>query len=296
MYRAIKLKGYYIAALLILTAGLIITIKTVSGERAARETIATKNEQKGVFLPIIMYHAICPDKTRSGEYIIDLPTLEEDIKYLSEHGYTAVFVNDSIRYVRYGEKLPEKPVILTFDDGSYSIKEYLPPLLEKYSMKASVSIVGEFTTQASESPEAPDPAYSYLSWADISELRDSGNFEFMNHSFSMHSIGERQGVCRKKDEGYERYRKTLYNDLFALQQELEENCGFRPNVFVYPYGFADDAARELIPTMDFDATLGVEEKPNYLVEGDNQCLYDLHRYNRPAWETTKEFMEKLLAK
>ena len=50
---------------------------------------------------------------------------------------TRVFVNDVIRYVKRGGELPEKPIILSFDDGTYNYREYLLPLLEKYDMKVT---------------------------------------------------------------------------------------------------------------------------------------------------------------
>ena len=79
--------------------------------------------------------------------------------------------------MKRGGELPEKPIILSFDDGTYNYREYLLPLLEKYDMKATVSIVGAYTDAACEEAE-PDPAYSYLDWQDVSVLRDSGQWRY----------------------------------------------------------------------------------------------------------------------
>ena len=93
----------------------------------------TAKEEKtdGIKLPIIMYHSIVKNEDRSGEYVITPIELEKDLLYLKQNGYTTVFVNDVIRYVKRGGELPEKPIILSFDDGTYNYREYLLPLLEK---------------------------------------------------------------------------------------------------------------------------------------------------------------------
>ena len=65
-------------------------------------------------------------------------------------------VEDLIRYVDQGTPLPEKPVMLTFDDGHYNYISYLLPLLEEYDMKAVVSVVGEFADTYTET-RTPTP-------------------------------------------------------------------------------------------------------------------------------------------
>ncbi|MBO5449021.1 MAG: polysaccharide deacetylase family protein [Ruminococcus sp.] len=272
-------------------AALICIAACVFGAYADKDQ--EKNE--GIFVPIIMYHSILKDESATGEYVVTPMQVEQDFLYLDQHGYTPVFINDLIRYVRYDGELPEKPVVITFDDGSYNNFTYLMPLLEKYDFKASVSVVGEYTVTASESGEEPNPAYSYLRLSDINEMRDSGYVEICNHTYAMHSIDGRKGVKRNPGESYEEYRGIFINDIFELQQLLEENCRFRPNVFTYPFGFHDESSERLVKNCGFEASLGVEEKPNYIIKGDEKCLFDLNRYNRSGFADTEDFMKKALA-
>lgn len=252
-------------------------------------------KQEGIFVPIIMYHSILKDEAMTGQYVVTPVELEKDMIYLKENGYTAVFVNDLIRYVNSDGKLPEKPVVLTFDDGTYNNYTYLYPLLKKYDMKAVISVVGSYTLNASECGDEPNPAYSYLRWEDINEMRDSKMVEFCSHTYDMHGLGQRTGIKRMDGESYEDYRGVFMNDIFKLQQLLEENCGFRPNVFTYPFGASGESARRLVKNCGFEASMGVEEKPNYIVKGDESCLYDLNRYNRSGLENSADFMKKALA-
>lgn len=255
---------------------------------------AQENDEKkeGVAVPIIMYHSILKDEARTGEYVITPIELEKDMLWLKNNGYTPVFVNDLIRYVKYDGELPEKPVVLTFDDGTYNYKEYLLPLLKKYDFKATVSIVGSYTDIACEEAQ-PNPAYSYLDWQDVTELRNSGLVEICNHSYDMHNLGERRGVMQLENETYEEYRKVFLRDTTKLQDLCDEHCGFQPNVYTYPFGINCESSRRLVKNMGFEASLGVEGKMNYIVKGDESCLFDLNRYNRSGMENTNQFMSFL---
>ncbi|WP_295209758.1 polysaccharide deacetylase family protein [Ruminococcus sp.] len=269
---------------------LVIAAAVVFGFSAQAQENDEKKE--GVAVPIIMYHSILKDEARTGEYVITPIELEKDMLWLKNNGYTPVFVNDLIRYVKYDGELPEKPVVLTFDDGTYNYKEYLLPLLKKYDFKATVSIVGSYTDIACEEAQ-PNPAYSYLDWQDVTELRNSGLVEICNHSYDMHNLGERRGVMQLENETYEKYRKVFLRDTTKLQDLCDEHCGFQPNVYTYPFGINCESSRRLVKNMGFEASLGVEGKMNYIVKGDESCLFDLNRYNRSGMENTNQFMSFL---
>lgn len=269
---------------------LVIAAAVVFGFSAQAQENDEKKE--GVAVPIIMYHSILKDEARTGEYVITPIELEKDMLWLKNNGYTPVFVNDLIRYVKYDGELPEKPVVLTFDDGTYNYKEYRLPLLKKYDFKATVSIVGSYTDIACEEAQ-PNPAYSYLDWQDVTELRNSGLVEICNHSYDMHNLGERRGVMQLENETYEKYRKVFLRDTTKLQDLCDEHCGFQPNVYTYPFGINCESSRRLVKNMGFEASLGVEGKMNYIVKGDESCLFDLNRYNRSGMENTNQFMSFL---
>lgn len=276
------------ALILFFTANLFFTPKgRISTSAAAK---------KGKFVPIIMYHGVTDGECDAGEYIVTAAQLESDLKYLKAHGYTTIIVNDLIRYVNYKGKLPEKPVILTFDDGMYGVYKYAYPLMEKYGARCSVSVVGSYTIAASESAEEPSAAYSYLSLDNIAKMRRSGLVEICSHSYDMHSLEGRRGALPLEDETYEQYRKAIYNDVFAVQELMEDSCGFRPNVYTYPFGFKNNDTQELVNSCGFEATMGVEEKPNYIVKNDPSTLFSLNRYNRSGYASTETFMKKALSR
>lgn len=286
MFLSIKFKRKQIIGIISAITACVIMIMVITSISASAE------KKAGVFVPIIMYHSILKDESRWCDYVLSPVELEKDIVYLKSNGYTPIFVNDLISYVEYGEKLPSKPVIITFDDGYYNNYTYLFPLLKKYDFKATISVVGSFTENAAS--EEPDPNYSCLRWQDIKEMRDSGYVEICNHTFDMHSNDMRKGASRMSDESYEDYRGVFIKDIFKMQDLCENYCGFKPNVFTYPFGAHDESSDRLVKNCGFSASLGVEGKPNYIVEGDTDCLYYLNRYNRPSFVSTEDFMEKAL--
>lgn len=236
------------------------------------------NKIQKIQVPIIMYHSVL--KSKSGKYIVHPETFENDLKYIKDHGYTTITMTDLINYVYFNTELPEKPIIITFDDGHYNNLTYVLPLLEQYDMVAVISVVGEYTDRYSKSNEA-NPNYSYLRWCDINDLIKTNRIEFQNHTYNMHSMSaNRNGCMKKKNESLEIYQKNLSDDIIKLQNEFKENTGYIPNTFTYPFGAVSTASFDIIKELGFKASLSCEEGIN-IISNDPECLYMLKRYNRP---------------
>lgn len=250
----------------------------------------TEQEEK-IFLPVIMYHSITNDNSKINDYIVSVETVENDLKYLAENGYKTVFTEDVIEYVN-GGTLPEKPVIITADDGFYNNLTYLLPLLEKYDMKAVISIVGYYTEVIAEKdPHVPE--YSYLTWNDINTLLDSERIEIANHTYDMHSSDYRKGCSKFSWENDDDYANALFEDIGLCQTMLSLNCRIIPAVFTYPYGKISSESIPILKTMGFSAAFSCYERPNYITRNP-ECLFTLDRYNRSGYLSTEEYMEKLL--
>lgn len=244
----------------------------------------------GIQLPIIMYHSVCINKKADSQYIITPERFEEDMCYLQSHGYETVFITDVINYVKNNGTLPEKPVVISLDDGFFNNLTNVLPILAKYKMRANVNIVGEYT-ESYCGVEKKSPAYAYLSWEDIKTLHGSGLIEIGSHSYSMHCTSPRNGCKMLPGETAERYKSVLTADLTRLADKLKNECGITCNVFAYPFGALCSESVPILRSLGFEAALTCNEKINRLTH-DNEILFNLGRINRGSRYTTEEFMSK----
>ena len=146
-------------------------------ERA--DTVQPVFGEDSVRVPILMYHSILRDSARQGKYVISPAVLAADLDALQEKGYTAVTVSDLLAYVQDGADLPEKPVMITFDDGYYNNYIYAYPLLKQRGMKAVVSIIGSQTALFTDNGEE-NAYWSHLRLDRLREMQDV--FEVQNLS------------------------------------------------------------------------------------------------------------------
>lgn len=230
-----------------------------------------------ICVPILMYHEVKPAK--SGKDAITPAELESDLKYLKAKNYTAINMTDLISYVTAGTPLPEKPIIISFDDGYYNNYVYTFPLIQKYNTKIVLSIIGKSTDDFTCDP-AKNLDYTHLSWAQINEMIDSGLVEIQNHSYNMHQCTKaRYGCARNRGESALHYEEALSTDLMKLQNEILLFTGTVPNTFTYPYGKVSEDSVPIIKKLGFKASLSCDYGVN-IVTRDTSCLYGLKRICR----------------
>ena len=251
-------------------------------------------EGEGRQIPIVMYHGLLKERSRQGKYVISPDTFEEDLKYLKEHGYTTVVMQDLIDYVYNGKELPPKPIVISFDDGYYNNYYYAFPLLKQYNCKMVLSPIGKQTDLYSEQQDT-HPNYSHVTWDNINEMMQSGLVEFQNHTYDLHkSSGERIGAKKSSGETVETYKRTLTDDVMLMQQKMKENTGYTPTTFVYPFGAVSEASNDILKEMGFLATLGCESKINVICKNEPDSLFMLGRYLRPAGQSSEVYFTKTM--
>ncbi|MBR4554121.1 MAG: polysaccharide deacetylase family protein [Ruminococcus sp.] len=281
-----------ILSVLALAVGTVILSAGRSGND--REALQVQSAKESRAVPIIMYHSILPDPERLGDYVVSPSQLESDMRCLKGKGFTAVSVHDLILFCEGSGDLPEKPVVLTFDDGQLNNLVYVLPLLERYDMCASFAPVGRYTEAACEEAE-PSELYSYMDEDDLKKLLDSGRAELVCHSYDMHSLEGRRGLLRKPDETDKEYKRALLNDTTAAKRLFSERIGTEPEVYAYPYGFVSDTAREVMYMLGFKATLGTSGEVNFLSPGALTGLKEMGRFNRPSSVSSEEFISRIVS-
>ena len=246
--------------------------------------------EKGVQLPILMYHSILKDSARQGNYVVSPDVLAADLDALQQRGYETVTVTDLLAYVQDGEPLPEKPVMITFDDGYYNNYVYAYPLLQQRGMRAVLSLIGSQT--ALYTAEGTENAYwSHLRLDRLREMQDV--FEVQNHSWNLHEYGERRGCLRRSGETEESYESLLREDTAETQQLITDAGLPAPQCYTYPFGACSAESERILQDMGFACTLGCEERIN-IITRDAGCLYEMGRFNRAAGESTQSYLSRAL--
>lgn len=239
-------------------------------------------------LPILMYHSVLSSK--SGVYYVAPERLEQDVAELKRRGYESVTLAEVKRFLKGKGTLPEKPVLLTFDDGHYNNLFYAKDILKKYGFTAVLHVIGCFT-EYSSTHEKDHPEYSHLTWEEIGELSRSGVFEIGSHSYDMHAYKPRFGIKRMKGESAENYERALREDTLRLERCLLEKSGVIPVSYAYPFGAYDEQSERILRSLGYDALFTCYEKINLLRFGNEEKLSRLHRINRDGTLGTAVFLD-----
>jgi peptidoglycan/xylan/chitin deacetylase (PgdA/CDA1 family) len=247
---------------------------------AASVSAVSRPAESRIKLPIVMYHGIIDDPRRQGTYVIGRNELESDLKYIRDNGYTTVVVQDLLDYIYDGVPLPEKPIMLTFDDGYYNNYLYAYPLLKEYGMKAVVSLIGRYTDKYTLTIYN-NPLYSHITWSQAREMSDSGVIELQNHSYDLHTITrDRTASTRAKGETLAHYEKALISDTIRLQALMDSNIKRMPTAYVYPFGLICKDEQEILKEIGFRSTMTCFSGINTVTK-DPECLYMMKRLLRP---------------
>lgn len=239
-------------------------------------------------VPIIMYHVL--SKNPKNKWEITPSNFEDDLIYLSKNGFTTVFMQDIIDFVHDGKALPEKPIVLTFDDGSYSTVTYMMPLLEQYNMKASLAIIGKETDKYTKikNEDKRIKRHPHLTWDDIDMILASGLIEIICHSYDLHG---RNGAGKLLHESESEYKNRFTKDLRAFDEALKQNTGLFTKSFAYPLGVISKISDDILKDAGYLASLSCYENTNIITVGEYECLYKLNRHLRPPRVTSKSFFE-----
>ena len=227
-------------------------------------------------LPILMYHHLVPDGEACNEMTITAGRMEQDLQWLRDNGYHTVLP----RELAAGQALPEKPVLLTFDDGYRSNYELLFPLLQKYQMKAVISIIACMQELQAD---------NFISWDMCREMADSGLVEIGSHAYSLHNLGDLggnfdpggiNGIQRDPEESDSAFEARVLGDIQKSHDRIAQEVGQPVTFFAYPFGITEPDAEafvhELFPVTAVtrhgtaDLGKGLHELPRMTVTMDRE--------------------------
>lgn len=233
-------------------------------------------DAKGRFT-VLEYHDFTDDPAKATDYTMTTDALRRDLDWLRSHGYTTILPRElAAGRCGDGSPLPEKAVLLTFDDGYESNYTLAFPILREYGAKAAISLI-----TARIDAEKP----GFLTWEQCREMAASGLVEFASHTNDLHISDEVMGINRKDGETEEEYAARVFPDLETSIARIEDETGQDVTTFTYPLGDMEEWAEDFLRG-HFAVTLsGIYGSAHY---GDS--LYHLPRCNVSDAHAAREYV------
>lgn len=178
-----------------------------SSDKEAKLNTPTKTEG-GV--PVLMYHSIGYEKDNPVRLPVE--NLEKQMKYLKDNNYSTLSMDDLYDYFENNKPIPEKSIVLTFDDGYLDNYTKLYPVLKKYGFKGTIFVI----------TNTIDKEKDYLLSSQLKEL-DKSCLAIESHTASHENLSELS---------YDKQLKTLK----ASKEYLEKTLNREVNYIAYPFG------------------------------------------------------------
>ena len=180
-----------------------------------------KNKQQII---VLSYHNIVQNYSEKNlnEYeTITVTEFEEQLKYLKENNYQTISADEFLQWKENNLELPDKSVLITFDDGYYSFKYLIQPLLIKYNYKAICFLIGNTVNDVT--PEYNPHVNGTIGKDEI--FNHISNVEYGSHTYAMHFLDNNNLPLVKTLNAEE-----LKNDIKTFNNEI-----LNAKYLAYPY-------------------------------------------------------------
>jgi peptidoglycan/xylan/chitin deacetylase (PgdA/CDA1 family) len=129
---------------------------------------------------------------------------------LEDWGYTTITISDLIQAITQGALLPERPIVITFDDGYLSVFQNAFPIMHEHGFIGVNYVVGKYIDGRNFMTAEQLQATVHAGW------------EIGSHGFTHTDLGLNPSLAN-----YEMNQSKIY---------LEELLGIPVNTFAYPFG------------------------------------------------------------
>lgn len=257
--------------------------------------------QRAVPVPVLMYHHFIEAETVQADTVVTARRFDEQMKALKDAGYTAITPEELIAYVDGEGEMPEKPVLITMDDGYTSNLTIAAPILEQYGMKATVFAVGINVGQVNyvHSGQPLDPPR--FGWEEARPWWEKGVIQVQSHTYDLHQRADygfsgRDGVLPLEGEREEDYRTVLEEDIKKAKKGLSQGLGAEMNALAFPFGLYTDVAVDELEKAGVRLTLTTEYGCSRAEVGQAESIQCMKRWgisDRITGEALVEGLETL---
>lgn len=246
---------------------------------------------------VLAYHDVDDEVADQRFLAVTTKKLIAEFAWLRENGYQPVSVQQIIDANQGKLILPEKAVLLTFDDGYRSFYTRVYPLLKLYDWPAVLAPVGQWigapaTQKMIDFGGLPVPREHFTNWEEVREMHNSGLVEMASHTNNLHfgqpanPQGNTQPAAaslqylpaQKRYETHEEFDKRIGADVTAITTDLIAATGVRPRAWVWPYGAMHGRTWQLAQEQGYQLSFSLDSGlantrdlnniPRYLISND----------------------------
>ncbi|MGH8430332.1 MAG: poly-beta-1,6-N-acetyl-D-glucosamine N-deacetylase PgaB, partial [Solimonas sp.] len=251
-----------------------------------------RSQPSGQRFVSIAFHDVVDQRDQLDADAVTSASLAQFFDWLKGSGWTAISLDDVAAANRGTRPLPDKAILLSFDDGYASLYTRVFPLLKIYRFPVVAALVGSWMEGGRpdgtvQYGERTVPRSDFISWAQAREMQASGLVEFASHSYNLHRgvLANPQGnlipaaITWQYDPATGRYeddaqfRARMRADLSRSRSNMAANLGRAPRALVWPFGRYSGPALEVAKQVGFTFALTLEPEPAYTSEP-----FAIHRY------------------
>ncbi len=212
--------------------------------------------------PILMYHSISDRAPRRfRRFAVSPQQFEGHLQHLRDRGYAALTTSDLVRS-RAGKAapMPERTVVLTFDDGFADFYDMAMPVLAQFRMRATLYVATGHVGQTSAWLGRAGGRQPMLSWPQVAELSRRG-IEIGAHSVSHRALDALPPEAAR-------------SEIVSSKQAIEDRIGMAVSSFAYPFGCHAPSVRRAVQAAGYTSACAV----GYRRSGAEEALFALSRH------------------
>ncbi|MCD2196100.1 polysaccharide deacetylase family protein [Actinomycetospora endophytica] len=222
--------------------------------------------EPGGAVPILMYHSLSRSSTSAfGRFALDPALFDDHLAFLADRGYRTATLSDLVEWRLGATPIPDRTVVITFDDGFADFHTHALPALERHGMTATLYVVTGYVGSTSEwlrsDGEGDRPI---LSWEQLEEIAAQG-VECASHTHTHPQLDVMPHA-------------QMRAELTRSRQVLEDRLQRAVRSFAYPYGYHSSGVRTAAEAAGYRSACAVAD----LVSGDDDDRYAIPRLTVPA--------------
>jgi glycosyltransferase involved in cell wall biosynthesis/peptidoglycan/xylan/chitin deacetylase (PgdA/CDA1 family) len=215
--------------------------------RAWRREHPPRPADPAASIPVLMYHSVTDSGPASlARFRVSPAQFDEQLGWLKRNGFTGLTLRQFQDIAWGAGEMPERPVLITFDDGYCNVLENAAPILQRHGFPATIFIVAEIVGERAHWDAHHGEPAPLMSWDEIRAMREMG------FDFACHTAGHLPVIGLTPGE--------LADDMLRARAAFERELGEAPQAICYPFGQFDQAIARFYYDAGFKLGFAVENR------------------------------------